>query len=218
MKKNILLAVSILLAAYFASIFIGGLLDKNYQISVNVHKTGISRIDIQVDTLIKEKTEFIKKSGKTLKEIGSSGKSELVIKSDGYSYDDNIKSIKVTIYEYAGGAHGNTSYETWTYNKQTGRTFMYKDLFQEEHNPSWTIYPMVKEQLMKKISAPDKDWIKKGSGQESTLENYKHFVLDGENLVIIFPPYQVAPFAEGTQEVKIPMKDIKVILRPPFYP
>ena len=40
-------------------------------------------------------------------------------------------------------------------------------------------------------------------GTEPTTENFKEVAITKEGLLVIFNPYQIAPYAEGTQDILI---------------
>ena len=47
------------------------------------------------------------------------------------------------------------------------------------------------------------------AGLAPTVENYSTFAVDGDTLLIELPPYQVAAYAAGSFEVRVPLKDIQ---------
>jgi hypothetical protein len=51
-------------------------------------------------------------------------------------------------------------------------------------------------------------------GLTPELANFNDFELTSQGIKIYFPPYQVAPYASGPQEVKIPYAVLEKILRP----
>jgi hypothetical protein len=46
-------------------------------------------------------------------------------------------------------------------------------------------------------------------GVAPKVENFSSFVVDGADLVVLFPPYQVAAYAAGTFEVRIPLQALR---------
>ena len=62
----------------------------------------------------------------------------------------------------------------------------------------------------------DVDYIRQGVTPEAL--NFQSYAIEGDALVLIFPPYQVAPYAAGTQEVSIPLSQLKEILKPAYQP
>jgi hypothetical protein len=63
------------------------------------------------------------------------------------------------------------------------------------------------------------DWVRRGT--EPTAANFAVFLVDGLEakaigMTLIFPPYQVASFADGTQQVEIPAKVFYQLLKPEY--
>lgn len=186
-----------------------------YNISVEVNKTGVSSIDIALKNFIDNKISDLKAIAQDIREEdGYDFMAGLVIKDKTFQFE-NLKSLMLEIYDYAGGAHGNVYYKTWVFNKK-GDVFSLADLFKKDADFLSEIFPLVKEDLAKQLHEPfDQDWLDRGTGDEDE-SNYKNFVLDEENLIFFFPPYQVASYAEGQKVVKIPLVKLSNILKNNF--
>ncbi len=182
--------------------------------SIEIEKTGIKSVDNHVQFILEEAEKEVEDAAKELEKLESVARVGLHVRSELFSHSENIKSYKLILSKNTGGAHSNTFFHTWTYDASTGEIFKFQDLFQTEHNPLWKIYPIVKAQLLA-IEISDEAWIERGSG-DVNFENYRNFVIDGTDLVLLFEPYQVAAYAAGPQEIRIPLDEINVILRPPF--
>ena len=48
-------------------------------------------------------------------------------------------------------------------------------------------------------------------GYAPKADNFQSFVLDGNDIVVTFPPYQVASFAEGTQTVRVALNHPRLL-------
>jgi hypothetical protein len=116
-------------------------------------------------------------------------------------------SFKFEVYIFTGGAHGITSIKTFTFDMPTQKEIYLTDLFKKDCKPFEVIYPLVKKRLEEKLNGTF--WIEQGTGKEK--ENYKHFVLSDRAVIFFFQQYQVAPYAMGIQEVKIPLTELKNI-------
>jgi uncharacterized protein YecT (DUF1311 family) len=57
----------------------------------------------------------------------------------------------------------------------------------------------------------DDDWLRTGAGPD--WDNFKDFLLLPDRLVIRFPPYQVAAYAAGAQEVSLPLSELQGLMR-----
>lgn len=121
-------------------------------------------------------------------------------------------SIIFTIHEDTGGAHPNTFYQTFTWKKE-GKRLMLADLFVPGSLYLTTVAAEAKKLVTKDLEGrgASADAIFQ-DGFSPTDDNFANFYLEGKNLVIIFPPYQVAAYAAGTQTAAIPIASLKYVL------
>jgi hypothetical protein len=118
-------------------------------------------------------------------------------------------SLVFTIHVDTGGAHPNTFYQTFTWLK-TGKQLSLADIFTPGK-------PYLSEVSAAAKVLVTKDLEGRGAtadaifedGFAPTEDNFSTFYLEGKNLVIIFPPYQVAAYAAGTQTAAIPLSSLK---------
>ena len=104
------------------------------------------------------------------------------------------------------GAHPNTYYRTFTYDAKTGEGLALDDLFTPTADYLGVLSMLSREKLavqMEKAGgvAPDKDMLEAGTTPDA--DNFQNFYLDARDLVLLFPPYQVAAYVYGAQEVRI---------------
>jgi hypothetical protein len=119
-------------------------------------------------------------------------------------YSDTITSLVFITYAFTGGAHGNTTYQTFTFDLANGTVITLDDLFTDTEAALAVIEPIVVADLTASLGDMyNADMLAPGTAP--TPENYQYFALDGDNLIFYFPPYQVAPYAAGTQTVSIPL-------------
>ena len=127
-------------------------------------------------------------------------------------------SYVFTEFEDTGGAHPNTVYPTLTFTTNGDKVEL-ADLFTPGTKyldrlsaASYTyIAADAKKRFSSDLDASQKEWIRTGTAP--TLENLQFFYLDGSDLVIVFPPYQVAAYAAGMFEAHIPFSSLKDILK-----
>jgi hypothetical protein len=145
------------------------------------------------------------------------------LKADGRKYAMGISYSTYTseghvsyvyqIYEDMGGAHPNTYYTTFTFD-QSGTALDLADLFKPGarylDRLSKLSYDYLVVDLAKRFSVKldedQLDWVRMGT--EPSPEALQFFYLDQSNLVIIFPPYQVAAYVAGKSEVRIPLSEL----------
>jgi len=145
--------------------------------------------------------------------ISPNWKNGFYITFETFTYSKDIRSYKFNITEYSGGAHDNLYFKTFTYNFAKQKQIGFRDLFQEEHDPLWTIVPLTQKQLSQTIG--DNRMMQMGT--EEKPENYENFALTPQELLIFFPPYQVAAWAAGPQMVSFMWIDLNAILKPLFF-
>lgn len=120
-----------------------------------------------------------------------------------------------TIYEDTLGAHGNTFFHTFTFDTETGAPLALADIFSLGVDYLNTLSSLARAKLPA-IIGPDADatFIKNGTTPEE--KNFANFFFDNQELVFIFPPYQVGPYTAGTQTLRIPLSELSTILKPGY--
>lgn len=120
-----------------------------------------------------------------------------------------------TIYMNTGGAHPNSYFKTFVFDTESGARLALAQLF----SPGAPYLARLSEISRAKLPGiigeyADTEYIADGSMPEE--ENFQDFFFDTDALVILFPPYQVGPYALGPITLRIPaieLKDLK-----PQYP
>jgi hypothetical protein len=110
---------------------------------------------------------------------------------------------------YQGGAHPNHDFHSFIYDMKNNKRLYLKDFFK----PGVPYLQKISQycfNTLKKLEYSDEEWVKTGTAPKDA--NYKIFIVDKKGLVIIFPPYQVAAYVAGEQEVVIPYTYLKDII------
>lgn len=163
-------------------------------------------------------------------------KKELGINVDGmkYGFNADYKLIEggtlfgtstltyvFTVYTFTGGAHGSTQIYAFTQDEfgkaytvseilpdeklENASKLAYADLQKQRRNRLEDISPKMSEKEIQE-SLKDDSWLKEGTAP--TRDNYSVAWPDGDNIVISFGQYQIASYAEGMFEVRIPKSSI----------
>ncbi len=137
-----------------------------------------------------------------------------------YTFDAEYKtttsptlvSYLYTIYQDTLGAHPNAYFRTFVFDAQgtqvravTGLPHTNPNLLEEL---SLLVSNDVTRQMRERTGQDDISGSIFAEGLAPNEENFQNFLVDGETLLIEIPPYQVAAYAVGSFEVRIPMKDI----------
>lgn len=118
---------------------------------------------------------------------------------------DNILSIIALYYQYTGGAHGTTNQVCYNIDLSTGKNLLVSDLFSQGFN--------YKEVLVNEVLAGiEEEQIIYFDDAKQTVqdmnENVRYYIEDG-HIVIYYSQYEIAPFASGIPEFKIPFSKLK---------
>ncbi len=128
-------------------------------------------------------------------------------------------SYAYQVYADTLGAHPNLYYTTFVFD-QDGNQLVLADVL--SNNPNWLeeLSLLVENDVTAQLKARLADSLPQGDegadvtgsifaeGLAAKEENFKNFVVDGDSLVILIPPYQVAAYAVGAFEVRIPLSEI----------
>lgn len=120
---------------------------------------------------------------------------------------ENYESLLINTYAYSGGAHGDITLDSITYDKKQKKVVSITDLnkFTVEE-----ISQKCRETLAKNLNYTDGSaeaesdkikWIAQGT--EPLNESFQVFTYNGKTLTVYFAPYIVAPHSCGVQKVEI---------------
>jgi uncharacterized protein YecT (DUF1311 family) len=128
--------------------------------------------------------------------------------------DAQMTVVTFAYYTYTGGAHPNSSSETFNFLMPEGRRVEFGELFSPKgiQRVSDISVAQLKQDLGGPDGVGDMDWIKRGAGPNG--RNFASFALLPRDLVITFDAYQVAAYAAGPQEVRIPLANLRDVMRP----
>ncbi len=154
--------------------------------------------------------EFKKVAG----EVSFGAKNELNISYKVQAFSPEITGYKFEVESYTGGAHPNTDIFTKTFNLKTGKELALTEIFKPDSDYLSAVSKAAIAQLKSKMQDPDPKWIERGAGPSA--ENYSRFILKEKEIVFFFDAYQVAPYAQGPQEVSLPYSDLKDFLQTAF--
>ena len=117
-------------------------------------------------------------------------------------------------YEFTGGAHGLSSTISMLFHRGTGEMVFFKDLV----GPAIKKITSIAESYFRKQRAiPARQSLKKAGywfDKGFTIPDNIRF--DGDNLLLIYNPYEVAPYAFGTIVIRVPIDEVLPFMRIPF--
>lgn len=178
-----------------------------------------------METFVDETVADFKKQGDfanlTPEDIQIMGLSDDRKESLAIAYEERSGDATVTyvytLYMDTLGAHPNTFYRTFTFDTASGKELAIQDLFIPRSDYLKRLSAIAEFELSKSLGEfADLDYIRQGVVADAI--NFQSFAIEEDDLILIFPPYQVAPYAAGTQNVSIPLSQIKDILKPEYVP
>ncbi len=118
-----------------------------------------------------------------------------------------------TVYADTLGAHGNTTFATFTFDTKTGKALALSDIFQGDYLD--TLSSISRSQIAA-AQAPNADTEQINAGTAPDAKNFADFFFDNREFVILFAPYQAGPYAAGPQTVRIPLSELSSVLKPAY--
>ena len=126
---------------------------------------------------------------------------------------DDILSIIIKYYKYAGGAHGENENVAYNIDIKNGKFISLKDLFKEEIDYKSIINEEVRSQIENLIKSNEEN---KGVYEFKSISDNQKFYIQDDNLVIYFDLYEIDPYAAGIPEFMININKIDHILKPEY--
>lgn len=128
--------------------------------------------------------------------------------------NNDITYVKMLTYSYTGGAHYIRNDDSLYWDNDT-KKFIDLKYFFEDDDSFKQMTNLAYYYTMKLSQQEDKNfdelWVKRGTAP--TIDNYRYFKFTDNGLEIMFPPYQVASWADGEVNITIPYEDINKYLK-----
>ncbi|HUO50208.1 MAG TPA: DUF3298 domain-containing protein [Candidatus Paceibacterota bacterium] len=111
-------------------------------------------------------------------------------------------SARLVLAAYTGGAHEMPVIIGENFHRDSGQIVTLQEALALTGKTLDQVAAAAKAQLAENPDTqPTGIW---GPGSDSDPKNYATFLIQKDNVVFIFQPYQVAPYAAGTPEISIP--------------
>ncbi|MBO0724201.1 MAG: DUF3298 and DUF4163 domain-containing protein [Blastocatellia bacterium] len=118
-------------------------------------------------------------------------------------------SVLFTLVQYTGGAHPNTTTESFNYDLNRNAPVILADLF----TPNSNYLKVISDYAIRELKKLDTvSYAEEGAGPK--IENFHSWNITPMGLKITFDPYQVGPYAAGEHEVVVPYSVLKPIIKP----
>lgn len=196
-KKNGLLEIDITYPV------ISGLTDTDFQKQLNYYikkqvTTAKDDIEIQAEKFAQE----AKKNGWEVRPY------QLSIDYDLKTNDEDFLSFTITYYTYTGGANGMTVVESINIDKKANMSIHLEDLFPEGADFKTKINNEIVKQIELRSKDKEEMFFEGDMGFKSISDTQGFYLIDND-IVIIFPKYEIAPGAMGIPEFAINLAELK---------
>jgi uncharacterized protein YecT (DUF1311 family) len=123
--------------------------------------------------------------------------------------DDAMFSLEVwTSRYYAGHAHGTPGFSTYNFLMPEGADLQIGDLVDNTKGMA-RLHALVVADLKRQMKSPNDTF-----GLKPREGSFSQFIWLADRLEVIYPPYTVAGYAQGTFHVSIPFTSLQGVLRP----
>ncbi len=165
----------------------------------------VEKFNQAVANLVASRTgEFKKTAGEM-----SRPPSSLNVSYEVTASDKDFISVLFTFFEYSGGAHPNTTTESFNYDLNRNAPVRLADLFTPNSNYLKVISDYSVRELKKLDTVSS---VENGAGPK--VENFHSWNITPAGLKITFDRYQVGPYVAGEHEVVVPYSVLKPIIKP----
>ncbi|MBU5483581.1 DUF4163 domain-containing protein [Clostridium sp. MSJ-11] len=165
-----------------------------------------TKLNKEIEKEILDLKEDIKKSALKSKEEGTlMNPYGLSVNYEVHYNKNNLLSLTISYYSYTGGAHGMSSKKTFNIDTKTGINASLKDLF----NPGEDYKEIINTVIREKIQENPSEYYEEISRYFKGILQDQPFYIVEDNIVIYFEPYEIAPYAGGFKEFKMPFKSFE---------
>ena len=173
---------------------------------------GIERINEEIQTKLNAAIAEVQDAAKAIEENPSFPPNWMASLNGDYQYFHNgdVASVWTNFDNYLGGAHGMYWINSYTFNTENGEQYGFKDLFVDDiAGPLF-----VQQEILKGKEDPMRGYF---DTAEETIASYNFeypFLINGNELIVYFPLYEIAPYAAGMQAFAFPLDEISSYLKP----
>ena len=181
----------------------------NYDLKIDYPDVENKEIKKKIDEYVKKQKDDFLNNVKVVEDI-EQPKYDFNLSVNVNDYKD-ITHVYMLTFAYTGGSHYTRDDTSLYYDNKTKEFVDLKYFFKDEESfkklSSIAYYYVLK--LEDKTF--DELWVKRGT--DPTIDNYRHFNFKDEGLEILFPPYQIASWADGEIKITIPYEEINDLLK-----
>jgi hypothetical protein len=119
---------------------------------------------------------------------------------------NNVLSITALYYQYTGGAHGGTNQVGYNINLKTGALMLLSDIFDKGFNYK----DVIVNEALDSMKKGDKMFFDDAANVIKAMDDKRSYYIEDGNVVVYYGQYEIAPYAAGIPEFKIPFSKLKI--------
>lgn len=169
---------------------------------------GAAELNAEIKSKVDTAADEVRGAAKDL--VGREGFSATLNSSYQYFFNEDLVSLWILWDNYTGGAHGLYWIDSYTFNTDTGQIYSFPELFQEGMGGVEYITAQILDEVKDNQNKYFDTAVK-------TIEDYKgdyQFLINGDELVVYFPLYDIAPYVAGIQHFDFSSEELEGMLRP----
>ena len=171
---------------------------------------GADALNADIKEKVEAAAEEVRNAARELE--GREGFSASLNSSYQYFHNKDIASLWINWDNYTGGAHGLYWLDSYTFNTNTGQIYTFPELFQDDSDG----LEYVTHKILSEIAEGDYYFENAADTVAGYNGNY-HFLINGQNLIVYFPLYDIAPYVAGIQSFSFSLDDLGSMLKPEVY-
>ena len=113
--------------------------------------------------------------------------------------NDEFVSFIVYYYQFTGGAHGITTFDTYNVDLKNCRLIALADIIKKDDEK------IIKDSILKSIEEKKEEFFEEDAKQLVTNEDLskRPFVIEKDGIVLKYNHYEIAPYSTGMPEFKV---------------
>ncbi len=187
-----------------------GLADAAVQDSINVSLSRIAE-----DTLVEGRKNALDMAASVRDGYtGAVGKCETAFDYRVTYNQNELFSVVLMAYQYAGGAHGSTVQTAFTFDLTTGALLKLEDLLDETARFDVLVNAYIRAEIERRVEAGELTEFE--FSPFSDIGENPGYYLSGRAVVIYFQQYEYFPYAAGIQEFAVPYEELSGLFTGPY--
>lgn len=188
----------------------------NYDISIDVPKLPTAEMENEIETYLKDIKQGFLEEVKNYKAADNNNiKYELRSTNQEYEFD-GIKEIRTSTYIFNGGNHYEMKLKSMYYKESDNSRVSFNDLLEDKDKFALVVYHYTNKTLEELKTEKSITYSADDLKQELSNYNFEHFRIEDNFLIITYTRMELISWSNGEIETKIPLSELKGILKPEY--